>query len=85
VRWDQQIERARYEVDLARRQYDAVGPANRLVAGALERRWEMALKALEEVRPDDQVMSFRPATMVYQRDAVLPSQEEIWHGPFHVW
>jgi hypothetical protein len=34
VRWDQQIERARYEVDLARRQYDAVDPANRLVAGS---------------------------------------------------
>jgi hypothetical protein len=33
VRWDQQIERAWYEVDLARRQNDAVDPANRLVAG----------------------------------------------------
>jgi DNA invertase Pin-like site-specific DNA recombinase len=50
VRWEQQIERARYEVDLARRQYEAVDPANRLVAGELERRWEVALKALEEVR-----------------------------------
>ena len=28
---------------------------------------------------------FRPATMVYQRDAVLPWQQEIWHGHFHVW
>ena len=50
VRWEQRIERARYEVDLARRQYDAVDPANRLVAGELERRWEVALRALEEVR-----------------------------------
>jgi DNA invertase Pin-like site-specific DNA recombinase len=49
-RWDQQIARARYDVDLARRQYDAVDPANRLVAGELERRWEVAMKALEEVR-----------------------------------
>ena len=48
VRWDQQIERARYEVDLARRQYDAVDPANRLVAGELERRWEVVLKAMAE-------------------------------------
>ena len=36
---------ARYEAAHARRQYDAVDPANRLVAGELERRWNMALKA----------------------------------------
>jgi excisionase family DNA binding protein len=40
---EQRLERARYEVDLARRQYDAVDPANRLVARELERRWESAL------------------------------------------
>jgi excisionase family DNA binding protein len=33
------LEAARYEVGLARRQYDAVDPDNRLVAGELERRW----------------------------------------------
>lgn len=48
--WQKKVERARYEVDLARRQYDAVDPANRLVARELERRWEMALKDLEAVR-----------------------------------
>ena len=45
----QRIERARYEVDLARRQYDAVDPANRLVAGELERRWEESLGNLDEI------------------------------------
>jgi hypothetical protein len=34
---------ARYEVGLARRQYDAVDPDNRLVAGELERRWNERL------------------------------------------
>jgi hypothetical protein len=33
------LEAARYEAGLARRQYDAVDPDNRLVAGELERRW----------------------------------------------
>lgn len=33
------LTQARYEADRARRQYDAVDPANRLVAGELERRW----------------------------------------------
>lgn len=37
------VEHARYEVTRARRQYDAVDPANRLVAAALERRWNQAL------------------------------------------
>jgi len=36
-------EQARYEVIRARRQYDAVDPANRLVAAELERRWNQAL------------------------------------------
>ena len=37
------LEQARYEAALARRQYDAVDPANRLVAGELERRWNERL------------------------------------------
>ena len=43
--WRQRLERARYEIDRARRQYDAVEPENRLVARTLERRWEEALAA----------------------------------------
>jgi DNA invertase Pin-like site-specific DNA recombinase len=39
------VARAAYEVCLARRQYDAVDPENRLVAAELERRWELALRA----------------------------------------
>ena len=39
------LAQARYEVAHARRQYDAVDPANRLVAGELERRWNEALAA----------------------------------------
>ena len=45
--WQLRLERARYEVALAQRQYDAVDPDNRLVARELERRWNMALGAVE--------------------------------------
>jgi hypothetical protein len=38
------LERASYETDYARRQYDAVDPDNRLVAAELEKRWNEALK-----------------------------------------
>jgi DNA invertase Pin-like site-specific DNA recombinase len=37
------LEQARYQADRARRQYDAVDPENRLVAGELEGRWNEAL------------------------------------------
>lgn len=42
----QQVQRATYEAELARRRYTAVDPDNRLVAAELERRWEEALVAL---------------------------------------
>ena len=42
-------ERARYESDRARRQFDAVEPENRLVAAELEARWEQALAKTAEL------------------------------------
>jgi DNA invertase Pin-like site-specific DNA recombinase len=42
-------EAARYVTDRAFRQYDAADPANRLVAGELEMRWNKALARLAEV------------------------------------
>lgn len=49
--WQQRRQRARYEVELAQRRYQAVDPENRLVAATLEKRWEELLtqeKQLEE-------------------------------------
>jgi DNA invertase Pin-like site-specific DNA recombinase len=42
------LERARYEEKRARRQFDAVEPENRLVAGELEARWNSALAQVAE-------------------------------------
>jgi DNA invertase Pin-like site-specific DNA recombinase len=50
--WQQQVERARYEAERARRQYDAVEPENRLVVRELERRWEEALKEQRRVEEE---------------------------------
>jgi len=52
----QQVERARYEAERARRQHDAVEPENRLVARELERRWEEALK--EQRRLEEEYARF---------------------------
>src|SRR2546426_7419327 len=43
------LEKARYEAQRARRQYDRVDPDNRLVAGELERRWNETLVRVAEV------------------------------------
>lgn len=48
----QQVERARYEVDLAQRRYMRVDPENRLVADSLEADWNQKLRALTETQQD---------------------------------
>jgi DNA invertase Pin-like site-specific DNA recombinase len=44
----QQIERLRYQTRLAERQFNQADPDNRLVAAELEKRWETALRDLQE-------------------------------------
>ena len=46
------LQQARYEAAHARRQYDAVDPANRLVAAELERRWNDALQAVGRIEAE---------------------------------
>ena len=48
----QQVERARYEADLARRRYMQVDPDNRLVADSLEAEWNDRLRALAETQEE---------------------------------
>jgi hypothetical protein len=50
--WALRRERARYEAERARRQYDAVEPENRLVARSLERAWEEKLRAVEAIEQE---------------------------------
>lgn len=84
--WQQRVERARYEVDLARRQYEAVDPANRLVARELERRFENALQGLEdiELKAKTQMDAMhRPLTP--EEEQILKNYAEqvprLWHAP----
>lgn len=48
----QQVERTRYEVELARRRYLRVDPDNRLVADSLEADWNEKLRALQDAQED---------------------------------
>jgi hypothetical protein len=47
--WSLKQERARFDAERARRQYDAVEPENRLVARSLERAWEERLRRADHV------------------------------------
>lgn len=83
--WQLRLEQARYETRLARRQYDAVDPDNRLVARELERRWEAALAEVERLEQDHERMRrtelrpLEPAEMadVRRLAADLPA---LWHA-----
>jgi DNA invertase Pin-like site-specific DNA recombinase len=63
--WHFRLERARYEAERARRQYDQVEPENRLVARELERRWNDQLQALADLEAAyqrEQAHGLAPAT-----------------------
>src|SRR5690348_6504011 len=61
------LEQARYEATHARRQYDAVDPDNRLVAGELEGRWNERLAAV--ARLEDEIRSVRDDQPAVPSDA----------------
>lgn len=63
--WQQRLERAHYEADLARRRYEQVDPDNRLVAAELEQRWEEKLRVLHDLEKewdDVQAQELQPLT-----------------------
>ncbi len=77
------LEKARYEVDRARRQYDQVDPANRLVAGELESRWNAALQRaaeleqrLDETTHEQIMLSEFDQQRILQLGRDLPA---LWH------
>lgn len=64
-----EIEQARYEVRLAANRYESVDPANRLVAGELEARWNQALERVAKLE------NSREQLESLQQQVDLPSRE----------
>ncbi len=80
------LDQARYEVTRARRQYDAVDPANRLVAAELERRWNQALTTEAELDADLRSLQQHreePLTLTAKREllALAPDLRGLWDHP----
>jgi hypothetical protein len=83
--WALRRERARYEAERARRQYDAVEPENRLVARSLERGWEEKLRAADAIEQDyERWRSDEPLVLNdADRNGLLALGEDIpsvWHA-----
>ena len=84
--WALRRERARYEAERARRQYDAVEPENRLVARSLERIWEEKLRAADAIEQDyERWRSDEPLVLSEEdREGLLALGEDlpgIWSSP----
>jgi excisionase family DNA binding protein len=80
------LEHARYEVIRARRQYDAVDPANRLVAAELERRWNQALTTEAQIEAELATLQQgreRPLTDAQKREHLAFAQDlpALWSDP----
>ena len=62
------LQRARFEAAHARRQYDAVDPANRLVAGELERRWNEALQVVHRIESEIAALEAKKPALLGERE-----------------
>jgi Recombinase zinc beta ribbon domain len=84
--WQLRLERARYEVELARRRYVTVEPENRLVARSLERDWNEKLTALDRLEreyaahptPDSLVVNKEERARILALAQDVPL---VWHAP----
>ena len=71
------LQQARYEAGHARRQYDAVDPDNRLVAGELERRWNETLMAVRQLEKQVEALQVQkqPALSDEERERLMQLAE----------
>jgi DNA invertase Pin-like site-specific DNA recombinase len=84
--WSQRLERARYEVDRAMRQYNAVEPENRLVARTLERQLEERLTVQRQVQEEHRrFVAQQPTTLsAEERESIRALASDIpalWAAP----
>jgi hypothetical protein len=84
--WQKRLQRARYEVDRAAKQYHAADPENRLVTRTLEGAWEEKLKAQRDLQEEyERSQQAEPRHLTAEeRDTIrslatdLPS---LWNAP----
>jgi hypothetical protein len=83
--WQLRRERARYEAERARRQYQLAEPEHRLVARTLEAQWEAALRAAEQVEQEYEQWRRQPGLTLSAADrealrALGENFASLWHA-----
>lgn len=82
----QQVQRLRYEAQLAERQFMKSDPDNRLVTSELERRWEVSLRELksaeEALTQEEQTVAqyIIPADLLEQLEDIGASLPQLWES-----
>lgn len=79
--WQDKLKRLRYDVELARRRYEHVDPANRLVAFTLESEWN---QALEELATTQQAYAAQQSTS-YELQSSLAAMRDVLANLRHHW
>ena len=82
----QQVERARYEADLAERRFLQVDPDHRLVANALEADWNAKLRTLAAAQEEYEQATARDTHRVDDAEraglfALVSDFSRLWHDP----
>jgi hypothetical protein len=85
LRW-QQVERARYEADLAQRYFLRVDPDNRFVAATLEATWNEKLRMLQEAQQDYERHRQQDSQVLGESTeqairALASDVPKLWHDP----
>jgi hypothetical protein len=78
------LEKAQYEVQRAKRQYDLVDPENRLVASELETRWNSALQNAAELKARLDKLAEAPSLTSEQKKRLLElgaDLPQLWNDP----
>jgi len=81
-----QVDRVRYEADLARRRYMQVDPNNRLVADVLEAEWNQKLRDLEQTQEEAERQSRSDRLMISEEQrvqilALTTDFPRLWQAP----
>ena len=82
--WELQIEKAEFEAQRAQRQFHVVEPENRLVGRELERRWNVRLVELDEVRQKAEAAQKKTLALsdeeIARAKQLASHLEEVWNA-----
>ena len=81
--WQEKLKRLEYHVELARRRYEHVDPANRLVAYTLETEWNQSLEELDAAHKEYQSQKITPQELtstLNEMQTVVLQLREHWYA-----